>query len=100
MPDCASNHDIGSPVLGEIFNPAEDCSDVVDQLPEAENGFYWISLSKGTKHKVCSSRYYQSLGDSCQLNQFELCLNTLRENRAQHNSIPSLYFGTVELKTR
>ncbi|CAB4031753.1 Hypothetical predicted protein, partial [Paramuricea clavata] len=41
----------GSPTLGEIFNPARDCSDIVDQLPEAEDGFYWIGLPKGTKHK-------------------------------------------------
>ncbi|CAB4023147.1 Hypothetical predicted protein, partial [Paramuricea clavata] len=41
-----------SPTLGEIFNPARDCPDIVDQLPEAEDGFYWIVLPKGTKHKI------------------------------------------------
>ncbi|XP_028402956.1 uncharacterized protein LOC114525736 [Dendronephthya gigantea] len=42
----------GSPTLGEIFNPARDCPDIVDQLPEAKDGFYWIVLPNGTKHKV------------------------------------------------
>ncbi|CAB4015197.1 Hypothetical predicted protein, partial [Paramuricea clavata] len=41
-----------SPTLGEIFNPARDCSDIVDQLPEAEDGFYWFVLPKSTKHKI------------------------------------------------
>ena len=41
-----------SPTLGEIFNPANDCPDVVDRLPEAEDGFYWIILAKRTKHKI------------------------------------------------
>ncbi len=41
----------GSPTLGEIFNPARDCPDVVDQLPEAKDGFYWIVL-KNRVHKV------------------------------------------------
>ncbi|CAB4041887.1 Hypothetical predicted protein, partial [Paramuricea clavata] len=41
-----------SPTLGEIFSPARDCTDIVDQLPEAEDGFYWIVLPKGTKHKI------------------------------------------------
>ena len=45
-------HITGSPTLGEIFNPAQDCPDIVDQLPEAKDGFYWIVLPKGTKHKV------------------------------------------------
>jgi hypothetical protein len=43
----------GSPTLGEIFNPARDCTDIVDQLPDVEDGFYWIGLPEGTKHKVC-----------------------------------------------
>ena len=46
--------------MGEIFNPARDCPDIVDHLPEAEDGFYWIVLPKGTKHKVCG----QVLGGS------------------------------------
>ena len=32
----------GSSTLGEIFNPTKDCPDIVDQIPEAEDGFYWI----------------------------------------------------------
>ena len=42
----------GSPTFGEIFNAARDCSDIVDHLPEAKDGFYWISLPKGNVHKV------------------------------------------------
>ena len=43
---------IGSSTLGEIFNPARDCSNIVEQIPEAEDGFYWIILPNGKKHKV------------------------------------------------
>jgi hypothetical protein len=41
----------GSPTLGEISNPARDCPDVVDNLPGAKDGFYWILL-KHRIHKV------------------------------------------------
>ena len=41
-----------SSTLGEIFNPARDCPDIVEQIPEAEDGFYWIVLPNGKKHKV------------------------------------------------
>jgi hypothetical protein len=44
----------GTSTLGEIFNPAQDCADIVDQVPNAEDGFYWIILPKGTKQKVCA----------------------------------------------
>ena len=43
---------IGSSTLGEEFNPARDCSDIVDHLPGATDGFYWISYDNKTKHKV------------------------------------------------
>ena len=42
----------GSPTLGEHFNPAKDCSDIVDNLPEAKDGFYWIKPTKGKLSKV------------------------------------------------
>lgn len=38
--------------MGEIFNPARDCADIVDNVAEAEDGFYWISLDNKTEHKV------------------------------------------------
>ena len=44
-----------SPTLGEIFNPARDCPDVVDKLPEANDGFYWIAVENKV-HKV--QNYY------------------------------------------
>ena len=43
--------DTGSSTLGEIFNPVQDCPDVVDKLPGAKDGFYWIIL-KNKVHKV------------------------------------------------
>ena len=43
---------IGSPTLGEHFNPAKDCSDIVDNLPEATDGFYWIKPTNGKLSKV------------------------------------------------
>ena len=33
---------LGSSTLGEYFDPAVDCSDVVDRVPDAKDGFYWI----------------------------------------------------------
>ena len=43
---------IGSSTLGEHFNPAKDCSDIVDNLPEAKDGFYWIKPTIGKLLKV------------------------------------------------
>ena len=43
---------IGSSTLGENFNPAKDCSDIVDNLPEAKDGFYWIKHTRGKLSKV------------------------------------------------
>ena len=42
----------GSSTLGEKFNPAKDCSDIVDNLPEAKDGFYWIKHNKEELSKV------------------------------------------------
>lgn len=42
----------GSPTNGESVNPAKDCSDVVDNVPEAQDGFYWVSLNKQKPHQV------------------------------------------------
>ena len=33
---------LGSSTLGEYFDPAVDCSDVVDRVRDATDGFYWI----------------------------------------------------------
>ena len=44
--------DTGSSTLGEKFNPAEDCSDIVDNLPGPKDGFYWIKHYKGKLSKV------------------------------------------------
>ena len=32
---------------GNYFDPAEDCSHVVDNVPEPESGVYWIQTKKG-----------------------------------------------------
>ena len=42
----------GSSTLGEHFNPAKDCSDIVDNLPGAKDGFYWILHIMGKLSKV------------------------------------------------
>ena len=42
----------GSSTLGENFNPAKDCSDIVDNIPGAKDGFYWIKSAKGKLLKV------------------------------------------------
>ena len=38
---------IGSSTLGEQFNPAKDCSDIVENLSQAKDGFYWIKPTVG-----------------------------------------------------
>ena len=43
---------IGSSTLGESFNPAKDCSDIVDNLPGAKDGFYWIKPTRGKLSQV------------------------------------------------
>ena len=43
---------IGSSTLGENFNPAKDCSDIVDNIPGAKDGFYWIKSGKEKLLKV------------------------------------------------
>ena len=45
---------IGSSTLGENFNPANDCSDIVDNTAGAKDGFYWIKSAKGKLLKVFS----------------------------------------------
>jgi hypothetical protein len=47
-------HAIGTPTIGENFDPAKDCSDIVDNLPKAKDGFYWIALGKNKVQKVNS----------------------------------------------
>ena len=42
----------GSSTYGESFNPAKDCSDIVDNVAKADDGFYWVSLNKTKPHKV------------------------------------------------
>lgn len=32
----------GRSTIGEYFDPAYDCSDVVDRVPAAKSGIYWI----------------------------------------------------------
>ena len=49
---CTRIHCIGSPTLGEHFNPAKDCSDIVDNIPGAKDGFYCIESITGKLLKV------------------------------------------------
>ena len=32
---------------GNYFDPARDCSDIVDKVPGAKNGIYWIKTDQG-----------------------------------------------------
>ena len=50
---------IGSSTLGENFNPAKDCSDIVDNIPGAKDGFYWIKSAKGKLLKVILTKNIQ-----------------------------------------
>ena len=34
---------------GNIFNPATDCTDIMNNLPGAMTGVYWIKTDKGPR---------------------------------------------------
>ena len=34
---------------GNYFDPAEDCSHVVDNVPKAKSGVYWIRTANGLR---------------------------------------------------
>ena len=42
----------GSSTLGEKIDPAKDCTEIVDNLPDAKDGFYWILVTNGRIIKV------------------------------------------------
>ena len=37
---------------GEFFNPGLNCSDILDQRDDANDGFYWITLNVSNPVKV------------------------------------------------
>lgn len=43
---------IGSTPPGELFNPAYDCSEILDKDAKAKDGFYWIRLNGSEPIKV------------------------------------------------
>ena len=38
--------------VGEFFNPGLNCSDILDKLDDAKDGFYWITLKRSNPVKV------------------------------------------------
>ena len=38
--------------VGEFFNPGLNCSDIMDKLDDAKDGFYWITLKRSNPVKV------------------------------------------------
>ncbi|XP_028411771.1 uncharacterized protein LOC114534515 [Dendronephthya gigantea] len=38
---------------GNYFDPAKDCSDVIDNVPKAESGVYWIQTRNGPQKSWC-----------------------------------------------
>ena len=38
--------------VGEYFNPGLNCSDILDKLDDAKDGFYWITLKRSNPVKV------------------------------------------------
>ena len=38
--------------VGEYFNPGLNCSDILDRLDDAKDGFYWITLKSSNPVKV------------------------------------------------
>ena len=42
--------------VGEFFNPGLNCSDILDKLDDAKDGFYWITLKRSNPVKVSACR--------------------------------------------
>ncbi|XP_046852087.1 uncharacterized protein LOC124445407 [Xenia sp. Carnegie-2017] len=38
---------------GNVFDPAKDCSDIMDRVPEARTGIYWIQTENGPQKAWC-----------------------------------------------
>jgi hypothetical protein len=38
--------------VGEFFNPGYDCSNILDNIPDATDGFYWINIRRQIPRKV------------------------------------------------
>ena len=51
---CFSFFCAGSNSRGEFFNPAYDCSDILDNAKLAKDGFYWVKFHEMVPKKVCS----------------------------------------------
>ena len=43
---------LGRSSSGEFFNPAYDCSEILDKNPKARDGFYWVNFNEATSKKV------------------------------------------------
>ena len=39
--------------VGEFFNPGYDCSNILNKRPDAQDGFYWITLNSHNPQMVC-----------------------------------------------
>ena len=59
---------IGSSTLGEKLNPAKDCSDIVDNLPGAKDGFYWIKYNKLKLSKVLHLTHLELIEEVASIN--------------------------------
>ena len=42
----------GSTPIGEYFNPAFDCSDIIDKEKDPESGLYWVNLETAKRRQV------------------------------------------------
>jgi hypothetical protein len=49
---------IGSSTYGEFFNPGIDCTDILNQNPNAQDGFYWINLNEDSIKQVKNFSVY------------------------------------------
>ena len=43
---------LGDAHLGEFLNPGYNCTDILNHVEDATDGFYWITLGTDTKRKV------------------------------------------------
>ena len=90
--------------VGEFFNPGLNCSDILDKLDDAKDGFYWITLKRSNPVKVSvfavfnihHFRLFLHVLKYYDLQQL-MCLNVLVQGRrnwggGQEGQLPPLPF--------
>ena len=83
--NCVKSYAFSGHSYGNYFDPAKDCSHVVDNVPKPESGVYWIQTKKGPI-KVRKIMRNELIKIPCRL----LRLLYLMENRLELTQLASI----------